>query len=513
VETARVVVDKDFRVGEVDPRLYGSFIEHLGRAVYGGIYEPDHPTADEHGFRQDVLELVRELGTPFIRYPGGNFLSGYDWKDGVGPVAERPRRLELAWRSLEPNTVGTNEFAAWAKRAGAEVNMAVNLGTAGIDEARQLVEYCNHPGGSYWSDLRRAHGVAEPHAFRTWCLGNEMDGPWQIGHKTADEYGRLAHETAKVMKWVDPTIELVACGSSNPQMPTYPQWEATVLDHLYDDVDYLSLHIYLRKSGDDSASFLAQSLVMDDQIRTVIAACDFVKAKKLSPKTMFLSFDEWNVWYHNRENDRAIMRDAPWQIAPPLTEDIYTLEDALLFGCMLITLLRYADRVKIACLAQLVNVIAPIFTVTGGPAWRQTIYYPFLHASRFGQGTVLDLQITCPTYATAEFDRVPLLEAIATHDEGNGTLTLFAVNRDQRQPLALIADLRALPGYVVVEHLVLEHEDPLARNTAEQPDAVVPHAGGDAIVREDTLSATLPKLSWNVIRLAPALAAPRDAFA
>ncbi len=292
METARVVIDKDFRVGEVDPRLYGSFIEHLGRAVYGGIYEPDHPTADEMGFRQDVMDLVRELGTPFIRYPGGNFLSGYDWKDGVGPVAERPRRLDLAWRSLEPNAVGTNEFAAWAKRAGAEINMAVNLGTAGIDEARQLVEYCNHPGGSYWSDLRRAHGVPEPHAFRTWCLGNEMDGPWQIGHKTADEYGRLAHETAKAMRWVDPTIELVACGSSNPQMPTYPQWEATVLDHLYDDVEYLSLHIYLRKSGDDSASFLAQSLLMDDQIRTVIATADFVKAKKRSPKTMFLSFDE-----------------------------------------------------------------------------------------------------------------------------------------------------------------------------------------------------------------------------
>lgn len=498
---AHVVIDKDFQVGEVDPRLYGSFIEHLGRAVYGGIYEPDHPMADERGFRQDVLALVRELGVPFVRYPGGNFLSGYTWTDGVGPLEERPRRLDLAWRTLETNAVGTNEFAAWAKLAGAEVNMAVNLGTAGIDEARNLVEYCNHPGGSYWSDLRRAHGVAEPHAFRTWCLGNEMDGPWQIGHKTAEEYGRLAHETAKVMRLVDPTIELVACGSSNPQMPTYPEWETTALEHLYEDVDYLSLHIYLKKPGADRAAFLAQSLVMDEQIRTVIAACDLIKAQRRSRKVMNLSFDEWNVWYHQTGHDRAIMRNEPWQIAPPLTEDIYTLEDALVFGCMLITLLKHADRVKIACLAQLVNVIAPIFTITGGAAWRQTIFYPFLHASRYGQGTVLDLAVSCPVYATAEFDHVPLLEAVATHDEAAGTLTLFAVNRDQDAPLALTADLRALPGYEVVEHIVLEHEDPLAANSTEQPKAVVPHAGGDAALWHEQLTATLPQLSWNVIRL------------
>jgi alpha-N-arabinofuranosidase len=500
IQTARIAIDKDFRVGEVDPRLYGSFVEHLGRCVYGGIYEPGHPTADEHGFRQDVLALVRELGVPFVRYPGGNFVSGYDWRDGVGPVEERPRRLDLAWMTTETNEVGTNEFAAWAKLAGAEVNLAVNLGTAGIDEARALVEYCNHPGGSYWSDLRRAHGVEEPHAIRTWCLGNEMDGPWQIGHKTAEEYGRLAHETAKVMKWVDPSIELVACGSSNPQMPTFPQWEATVLDHVYDDVDYLSLHIYLRKHGDDLGSFLAQSLLMDEQIRTVVAACDFVKAKRRSRKTMFLSFDEWNVWYHQRERDKALMKDLPWQVAPPLTEDIYTLEDALVFGCMLITLLRHADRVKIACLAQLVNVIAPIFTVTGGPAWRQTIFYPFLHASRYGHGTALDLRIDGPHYATFDFDRVPLLEAAATLDEANDSLTLFAVNRGQDAPLPLEADLRSLPGYHVVEHLILEHPNPQAVNTAERPNEVVPHADGNAAVRDGALTALLPKLSWNVIR-------------
>lgn len=499
--TARIILDRDFRIGEVDPRLYGSFVEHLGRCVYGGIYEPDHPTADEMGFRADVLALVRELGVPFVRYPGGNFVSGYDWRDGVGPVATRPRRLDLAWATTETNAVGANEFVAWAKRVGAEVNLAVNLGTAGIDEARWLVEYCNHQGGTYWSDLRRSHGVPEPHGIHTWCLGNEMDGPWQIGHRTAEEYGRLAARTARAMKGVDLSLELVACGSSNPEMPTYPQWDETVLEHVYDDVEYLSLHIYLRKVGDDTGTFLAASLAMDAQIRTIIAACDLVKAKKRHAKSMLLAFDEWNVWYHARETDKTLMRESPWHVAPPLGEEAYTLEDALVVGCMLITLLKYADRVKIACLAQLVNVLAPIMTATGGGSWRQTIYYPFLHASRYGQGAALDLQVISPSYDNRQFDSVPLLEAVATHDEERGTLTLFAVNRDQEETLILEGELRAFPGYEVVEHLVLEHADPKAGNSLDAPDEVTPHHRGDADCRDGPLAATLPRLSWNVIRL------------
>jgi alpha-L-arabinofuranosidase len=501
VETARIVVDKDFRIGEIDPRLYGAFIEHLGRAVYGGIYEPGHPTADERGFRQDVLDLARELGVPLVRYPGGNFVSGYDWRDGIGPREQRPRRLDLAWKSTETNEIGIDEFAAWARRAAAEINLAVNLGTGGIDDARQLVEYCNHPGGSYWSDLRRAHGAPEPHAIHLWCLGNEMDGPWQIGQKSADEYARLAVETAKTMKWVDPTIELVACGSSHPRMPTFPQWEATVLDHLYEHVEYISLHFYARKVGDDLGTFLAQSLVMDEQIRTVAATCDFVRAKKRQEKEIWLSFDEWNVWYHRRESDRALLERQPWQVAPPLLEDQYTLEDALVVGCMLITLLRHADRVKIACLAQLVNVIAPIMTATGGGAWRQTIYFPFLHASRFGRGSALDVQIASPCYANPEFESVPLLDAVATWDAEREEMAIFAVNRRQDETLLLEGDLRGLPGFALVEHLVLEHPNPRASNTLARPHEVAPHASGDAVLRDGTLTARLPRLSWNVIRL------------
>jgi alpha-L-arabinofuranosidase len=503
METARIVADPEFRIGTVDPRMYGSFIEHLGRAVYGGIYEPGHPTADDMGFRRDVMDVVRELGTTIVRYPGGNFVSGYNWLDGVGPKAQRPRRLDLAWRSLETNEVGTDEFCEWARRVGTEVNMAVNLGTGGIDEARSLLEYCNHPGGSLYSDMRIANGYREPHKIKTWCLGNEMDGPWQLGHKTADEYGRLAAETAVAMKWVDPSIELVACGSSHAKMPTFGTWEATVLDHVYQYVDYISLHQYYHKMENDLGTFLAQTVQMDNFIRSVVAISDYVRAKKRLSKQLYLSFDEWNVWYQN-PIDRQLMQEDPWKIAPPLYEAPYTHEDALVVGLMLITLLRNADRVKIACMAQLVNTIAPISTVNGGPVWRQTIYYPYLHASNYGRGTVLDLQIRSPHYSNETYGDVPLLDAVAVLDEEREEMTIFAVNRSQEQALPLEGDLRGTAGYRVVEHIILEHQDGTARNTAEQPNTVVPHAGGDAQLESGRLSARLPQLSWNVIRLAKA---------
>jgi alpha-N-arabinofuranosidase len=495
---ARMTVDKAFEIGMVDPRMYGSFIEHLGRAVYGGIYEPTHPDADEQGFRKDVMALVKELAVPLVRYPGGNFVSGYNWEDGVGPVAERKKRLELAWTTVETNEIGTNEFADWANKIGAEVMMAVNLGTRGPDEARSLVEYCNHPKGTYWSDLRRSHGYEQPHRFKTWCLGNEMDGPWQIGHKTADEYGRTALETAKVMKWVDPTIELVVCGSSNRSMPTFAQWEATVLDHTYDHVEYVSLHTYYGNSDNDTANFLARSLDMDDMIHSIIATCDYIKAKKRSKKNMLLSFDEWNVWFHSHESDKKLER---WTIAPPQLEDIYTLEDALLVGCMIITMLKRADRVKIACLAQLVNVIAPIMTDNHGISWRQTIFFPYMHTSLYGRGVSLKPIIQSPKYDSKEFTDVPTLESAVVYNEELNQLTIFAVNRDLTEVLELDIDLRQFSDYRVVEHSILENPDHKAKNTMSQPEKVVPHARGDAKLRDGYLSANLPKLSWNMIRL------------
>ncbi|WP_280798756.1 alpha-N-arabinofuranosidase [Mesorhizobium sp. WSM3224] len=417
-------------VSKIDPRLYGSFIEHLGRAVYTGIYEPAHATADDNGMRQDVIDLVRELNVPIVRYPGGNFVSAYNWEDGVGPKEERPVRLDLAWHTSESNEVGLHEFADWCASAKTEMMLAVNLGSRGLDEARNLLEYTNHPGGSEWSDKRIANGRKEPFDVKLWCLGNEMDGPWQIGHKTADEYGRLAHETAKAMRAFSTSLELVVCGSSHAKMPTYPEWEATVLDHTYNEVDYISLHMYFNNAANDAPNYLAMNAKLDDYIVSVAGVIDYIKAKKRSEKQVYISFDEWNVWYHSTEqNNKILGGNDGWPFAPPLLEDIYNFEDVLQVGLILNTFIRRSDVVKIACLAQLVNVIAPIMTVPNGPAWRQTIFYPYLYASTYGRGNALDLKVDSPSYSSTVAGEVSYVDVAGVHDTQTGHVTFFAVNR------------------------------------------------------------------------------------
>lgn len=495
-----ITLHPQFAISPVDPRLFGGFAEHLGRHIYEGMYEPGHPTADEQGFRQDVIALVRELNMPVMRYPGGNFVSGYNWEDGVGPKDQRPTRLDLAWNSTETNQFGTNEFVDWCRKVGTEPLLAVNLGTRGPEEARNLVEYCNHPSGTAWSDLRRAHGYEQPHGVKSWCLGNEMDGPWQMGHKTASEYGRVACEAAKLMKWTDPTAELVACGSSGRHMPTFGAWELEVLEHTFDHVEYLSLHTYLGNGANDTPSFLAMPDAMGDFIEESVALCDAVAAKRKSKKRIMLSFDEWNVWYHSFNHEKP----APWSQAPHLLEDAYTFEDALCVGGMLIELLNHADRVKIACLAQVVNVIGAIMTEAGGPAWRQTIFHPFAMASANGRGTVLQALVDSPAYDCRERQGAPVVKLSAVHKPESGELVLFALNRSLDEPLLIEADLRAFPGLQVAEWSALRHDDLKATNTKEQPGNVAPQALTGADVAEGRLNATLPPASWNVMRLAPA---------
>lgn len=500
MKTAKMLIDKEFKIGKIDNRIYGSFIEHLGRAVYNGIYEPGHHLADEDGFRKDVMALVKELQVPIIRYPGGNFVSGYNWEDGVGPRELRPKRLDLAWRTLETNEIGLNEFVKWTQKANSEVMMAVNLGTRGITEACSLLEYCNHPNGTYYSDLRIQHGYKTPHKIKTWCLGNEMDGPWQVGHKTSSEYGRLALETGKAMKLIDPSIELVSCGSSHTGMPTFPEWEAITLEHTYDVADFISLHQYYGNKNNDTANFLALSLDMDHFIKTVISTCDYVKAKKRSKKTINLSFDEWNVWFHSNASDEETMKNNPWQKAPALLEDAYTFEDALVVGCMLITFIKHADRLKMACLAQLVNVIAPIMTENNGGSWKQTIFYPYLHASLYGRGVALNPIISSPKYDSKDFTDVPYLEATAVYHEENNEVTVFAVNRDLEDEMLLSCDFGSFGEYEFIEHLVLACNDLKAYNTLiHQP--VSPHYQESGKVDGGILETVLKKASWNVIRL------------
>lgn len=490
---ANINLSKNQIVSQIDNRIYGSFIEHLGRAVYGGIYEPGHELADDMGFRKDVLNTIKEMKVPLVRYPGGNFVSGYRWEDGTGDKSKRPHRMELAWSSVETNEVGIDEFQEWAKRVDTEIMMAVNLGTRGAEEAGNLVEYCNSVTDTYYANMRRENGFEKPFGIRTWCLGNEMDGPWQICHLEAKEYARKACEAAKIMKWTDPSIELVACGSSHINMPTFGTWEETVLRECYDNIDYLSLHNYYGNPDNDTEAYLGCSLDMDRFIKTVVDICDKIKAEKGSDKDINLSFDEWNVWFHSQEQDKEIPK---WQVAPPLLEDIYNMEDALVVGCLLNTLINHADRVKIACLAQLVNVIAPIMTVTGGKMWLQTIFYPYMCAAKYGRGTALKVECKCDTYKASDKDAIPYVDTSAVYNEEAKELVVFAVNRHMSEEMDVELSLEGFEIEEVLEHFVLNHDDMKMTNSPEQPENVVPHAG--TATKEKV---TLEPHSYNMLRL------------
>jgi alpha-N-arabinofuranosidase len=463
--TARFFIDSRRTISSLDRNLFGSFLEHLGRAIYEGIYEPGSKLSDSNGFRKDVMQEIKTLGVPIIRYPGGNFVSGYNWLDGVGPKENRPKVLDKAWNSMNTNQFGTNEYMNWCKLVGTQPLMGLNLGTGTPEQAAALLEYCNLKEGTEWSDLRRKHGYPEPYNVKHWCMGNEMDGPWQIGHMTATEYGIKAQDTARQMRYAaqDPELQLIACGSSGPAMPTYLEWDREVLEQCYDWVDALSLHRYIGntmdETGGDSSKYLAMNLTMDKQIAESLAVCDLVRGHKRSRKKLWLSFDEWNVWYRARSGDAV---NGHRQEAPHLLEEIYNLEDALLVGGMLNTLIRNADRVKIACLAQLVNVIAPIMTNENG-LFRQTIYYPYAWALQYARGKVLNVAVESPTYDVKGFEEpTPYLDAVATTE--GATTTLFVLSRDLVNPHAVEVIWEDQPQSRVLTSLTLTGSDLKAVN-------------------------------------------------
>ncbi|GHU99496.1 intracellular exo-alpha-(1-_5)-L-arabinofuranosidase 1 [Clostridia bacterium] len=491
MEKIKIFADKNLSIGVVEDKVFGSFLEHLGRAVYTGIYEPGHPGADKNGFRSDTAALIKELNVPVIRYPGGNFVSGYNWRDGVGPKNLRPRRLDLAWRTTETNQFGTDEFMKWCGLYGIEPMMAVNLGTGSIAEAQALTEYCNFPAGTQLSDMRIANGAQKPYGVKYWCLGNEMDGPWQMGHLSAEDYAKKALEAAKLMRLTDESIELIACGSSNIDMPTYPDWDRTVLEYLYDDADYISMHQYYYGNGSD-ADFFASYKRMDDFIRTIKAACDLVRAKRRSSKLMKISFDEWNVWYQKRVK----LKD--WEEAPEILEDIYSLKDALVFGGLLNTLINNCDRVKMAALAQLVNVIAPIFTAKGGAAIRQTIFYPFKLASLYGRGRALTTINTSPCFDSSYGQAKFLSESVV--ENRDGSVSVFCVNYSEK-PVQAEIELRSFGALKATEHKVLSGSDLDAVNTFAHPDAVKPADIEPAAFKDGVMHVKFPAMSWNMIRL------------
>jgi alpha-N-arabinofuranosidase len=479
MNTARLTLHPAFSVGDVAPTLFGSFVEHMGRCVYGGIFDPGNPLSDRNGIRRDVSDLVRELGTTAIRYPGGNFVSGFDWEDSVGPASERPTRLDLAWRTREPNTFGLNEFLTWCRDIEVEPILALNLGTRGVDAARALVEYTNIDHGSKWADLRRSHGVADPWHVKYWCLGNEMDGPWQIGQKSPREYAVLARETAKALRVVDPDVKLIACGSSHENMPTFGEWERVVLDEAYDEVDYLSLHAYYQQ-GPQNTLLLESGHAMDEFIRGVIATADSVRARRKASRRIMLAFDEWNVIHP----ESVAPQSSEWEDAgTPLSECEYSPLDAVVVGDLLTTLLQHADRVRIAAIAQLVNVLAPITTTVEG-AERQTIYYPFALLSATAHGTVLRGALDAPSLPSDRFGEVPGINAAAVLSPTGTEITVSVVNRSLTGDVPFAVALDGFSdGFTLCERTWM---------TAETP---VPERACDTALR-----ASLPPASWTVLR-------------
>lgn len=489
-------LDPEAAVGPVRRRLFGGFVEQMGRGVYGGIFEPGGARSDDRGMRLDVAEMVRELGISMVRYPGGNFVSGYRWEDGIGPVGDRPARLDLAWHSIDTNAFGLDEFIEWCRLVNAEPMMAVNLGTRGVQEAVDLLEYCNVAGNTRLSELRKSYGAAQPHNIRSWCLGNEVDGPWQVGQKTAYDYAILARTTARAMRRVDPDLELIACGSSGWDMPTFGEWERVVLTETFEEVDYISAHMYYEELDGDLTSFLASGVHLDRYIEDVVHTADHVRAVKKSKKRINISFDEWNVWYQSAQRDV----ESGWSTAGRRLEDQYTVADAVVVGSMLISLLRHSDRVHIAALAQLVNVIAPIVTdETGGATWKQTTFDPFALTSQRAGGVVLHGILTTPEHNTIKYGDVPIVDAVATWDEAAGMLDVFAVNRSINADVALDIDVRGFDLYGVVDAIVVGGKDLHHKAGANGP--IPPRPVKDAILEDGRVHVRIPGASWMTIRL------------
>ncbi len=491
---AKIYLDKHFEISPIDERIYSSFIEHLGRQVYGGIVDEGSSKADENGFRTDVIDFVKIMNLKMVRYPGGNFVSALNWEDTIGPKESRPVVFDVTMREIEDNSFGLDEFLKWAEIAGVEPMLCINLGTKGVEEARNIVEYCNFEKGTYYSDLRIKNGHEKPYNVKLWCLGNEMDGPWQVGKKSPTEYGKLANECAKIMKWVDPTIEVVACGSSYYMMPTFGEWEAGVLEECYENVDYLSLHSYFSNKSDYTEEFLGKSLRMEKFIEKSIAICDYVGAKKRSDKVMNISFDEWNVWdnLHHPLWTKPCCEKGEKRI-----EQDYTFEDALLVSSMIMTLINHCDRVKISCISELVNSIAPIKT-DGDSAYCQTIFYPFFLMSKYARGTALKSVVECDKYSTKSISDIPYIDTASVWDKDNNRLVVAILNRSLEEDADVEIKLTDFCIKSEAKHIVFNHDDLKAINTAQDSENVIFKDNGNVEIRENILRVNLKKHSFNL---------------
>lgn len=490
----KITINKECVIGNVEKDVFGGFIEHQGRSIYGGLYQPDHKLADKDGFRQDVIEAVKDLHVPIIRYPGGNMLSGYNWKDGIGE--NRPVRLELAWNATEPNLVGLHEFYSWTQKVGSELMLGVNMGTGTPKDAAEMVEYCNHKGGTYWSDMRRKNGAQQPFKVKKWCVGNEMDGSWQICKLTAEEYGRKVAETAKLMKMVDEDIELVACGSAD--IRNFPVWDRTVLENAYEYVDYISVHSYhtYTPSG-RTFDFLSSHQTLDNLIKGFIITADYVKCLKRSPKTLMLSVDEWNVWHtvargvcKNTYNDNIFER---WEVGPHRVENVYDFADALAFSGLIMSLINHVDRVKMGCLAQLVNVIAPIMTDKENMV-KQTTYYPYQMAIEMFKGQALSLRVKTDSVGTDNGETGKIYTACCKN--GNDYV-LWILNKDAENQNCSVSFEN---DSVILKDRIEMKNDLRAFNDFSHPNDVLPHKVAVKSEKASNFIFELPAYSLTIIK-------------
>ncbi len=495
---AQIYLDTQRVISPISPLLFSGFAEHMGREIYEGIYDPASPLAGKNGLRSDVLAALKELNYRSIRYPGGNFLSGYRWEDGIGPKDQRPRLRDLAWNSLETNQFGTDEFMEFCKAINTEPMIGVNLGTGTIQDAANLVEYCNGAVGTQYADMRAANGHADPYGVKYWCLGNEMDGPWQIGHLDMDDYGKKAREAAKMMRWHDPNIQLVLCGSSNSHMPTYPEWDRVALEYCWDKVDYHSMHYYAGNRDNDTASYLALSAEFESFVDTLTGVLRYVKARSRSKHDVYLSWDEWNVWY---KAAGAEHNTGHWTVAPHLSEEVYNLEDALVVGQWLNVFLRKADVIKIACVAQIVNVISPIHT-TRDALLKHTTYYPIMLFSQLASGNALDATVSAPHYSTKQFGDMPLLDVSASYDEANQAGAVFIVNRSQTDSLSVDLNWQdRAPKSIKAVHQIAGN-DPKAFNSLENPNNVAVKQVNSPTLDNGKATLVLPPLSFTAVEVA-----------
>ena len=494
---ATMIISPKMRKCKVDPRLYGSFVEHMGRCVYTGLFEPEHETADDRGFREDVLDLVKPLQIPIFRYPGGAYASSYYWEDSVGPIENRKKRIESCWHSIEPNTFGIDEFASWVEKNNSQIMMTINLATRGIQDALNQLEYCNMDTSTYYAELRKKHGRLTPYGIKTWCLGNELGAPYELGQKTAEEYGRLANQTAKAMKAIDPTIETVACGSPYDTCETYPEWDLTVLKEAYDNIDYIGIHQYYGHNKGSTGDYLASVQDLENYIQTIEATIEYVKTLKHTTKDVKISFDEWNVWKYYDNIAPEMEKVQGWTTAPALAECDYTVEDAVMVGLFMITFLKHADRIAIATQAQVVNVIGLIMTQPKGKAWAQSIYYPFMLTSQNGRGDVLQNIIVTTTHNTEEHQNVNDIEAVSVVDDENGKVTVFAVNTNEKDPVDFKIRLVDCDDYPNCEFMSISNDNPMI-TALDDCSAILPKKRMDYEYQEGVFNASLAPCSWNM---------------